>query len=88
MLLVILVTVCGVLAALAWVIAAVEWVLAIRHRAEGVSLQTLLFHGFKSFDPASFDERGKKHQGRFLRATAAFFFFVLLTFAIGALSGF
>jgi len=76
----------GALAFVAWLVAAVSWVLALGHRAEGVSLGTLLMNGIKAFDPASFTEAGQVHQRRFVRAFGAFFLFVFLAAGVGVAS--
>lgn len=68
----------GAIAAAAWLFAVANWVLALGHRAEGVSLSTLLLQGQKSFDSENFTGPGKGYQRRFMLGLGVFFLCVVL----------
>jgi hypothetical protein len=76
----------GACAGIAWLVAVVSWIMALNHRADEVTLGSLLINGIKAFDPASFDEKGRVHQKRFVRAFGAFFLFLFLAVGVGVLS--
>ena len=80
----------GVLMAAAvasWLVAAVSALLALQDRAPGLSIGTLMGQGHRFFDPDSFGEAGKVHQGRMLKAFGGFFVFLFLLFVLAVLSG-
>jgi hypothetical protein len=55
-----------IVAVASWLFALVCWIRALSHRAEGVTLGSLLFHGIRSFDKRSFTPEGQRHQRGFL----------------------
>lgn len=71
--------------ALAWLSTAVHAVLLLSHRAEGVSLFTLAFSGYRFFQRDTFKPSGHAIHQRFLRSAAAFALTIVASFAVAML---
>ena len=61
-----------------WLVAFGSWVMAVRHRAEGVSLASMLLEGMRMFDSESFTAEGQRYQQWFFRAFIAFMCCIML----------
>jgi hypothetical protein len=62
----------GLLALACWVSAFVHWVLLLGHRRPEISLATLLFVGFKSYDSSNFLPSGLALHRRFIYSIVGF----------------
>lgn len=56
-----------------WFFAVVSWIGAVRHRKPEISISTLIFAGYKAFDPNNFTPEGQTHQRRMLIGFGGFF---------------
>jgi hypothetical protein len=68
----------GVVAALCWVSAVVHWIWMLGHRRPEISLATLLFAGYKSYDATNFLPSGQKIHRRFLYSIGGFFLAIVI----------
>jgi hypothetical protein len=76
----------GGLAFLCWASAFVHWVWVLGHRRPEISLATMLFFGFKSYDSSNFLPSGQKIHRRFLYSIGGFALCVVAIMAVSIVS--
>ncbi len=65
----------------AWLVSFVNGIRALSHRAEGVTIATLMFYGYKNFDPNSFTREGRRYW-KYNVIGAVVFFVCVVTMAV------